>query len=72
MKWNRLLVVFLVVFRFSFAQAQQAPPNPQPDARYKLDILIVVGHPDDDISVTSYVAKLIEQQHKRVAGKFGW
>ena len=43
MKWNRLLVVFLVVFRFSFAQAQQAPPNPQPDARYKLDILIVVG-----------------------------
>jgi len=27
----------------------------------------VVGHPDDDIEVAAYVAKLIEQQHKRVA-----
>ena len=61
----------MVLFRFSFAQAQQAPPNPQPDARYKLDILIVVGHPDDDIAVTSYVAKLIEQQHKRVGVLYG-
>ena len=27
----------------------------------------MVGHPDDDIEVAAYVAKLIEQQHKRVA-----
>jgi LmbE family N-acetylglucosaminyl deacetylase len=47
--------------------AQQAPPNPEPDSRYKVDILEVVGHPDDDIMFTAYVAKLIEQQHKRVA-----
>ena len=72
MKWNRLLLMmFLCSLEFSSAQAQQAPPNPQPDARYKLDILIVVGHPDDDISVTSYVAKLIEQQHKRVGVLYG-
>ena len=51
----------------SQSQAQQALPNPEPDSRYKVDILEVVGHPDDDIEVTAYVAKLIEQQHKRVA-----
>src|ERR1022692_2653251 len=49
------------------SQAQQAPPYPGPDERYKVDILEVVGHPDDDIEVAAYVAKLIEQQHKRVA-----
>lgn len=46
---------------------QQAPPYPPQDERYKVDILEVVGHPDDDIEVAPYVAKLIEQQHKRVA-----
>ena len=47
--------------------AQTAPPNPQPDSRFKVDILEIVAHPDDDIEVAAYVAKLIEQQHKRVA-----
>jgi LmbE family N-acetylglucosaminyl deacetylase len=48
--------------------AQQQPAaNPGPDTRYKVDGLVVVGHPDDDIEVAAYVAKLIEQQHKRFA-----
>src|SRR5438094_5112602 len=46
---------------------QQAPPNPEPDYRYKIDILEVVGHPDDEIMVAAYVSELTEQQHKRVA-----
>ena len=49
------------------SQSQQAPRYPSPDERYKVDILEVVGHPDDDIEVAAYVAKLIEQQHKKVA-----
>jgi LmbE family N-acetylglucosaminyl deacetylase len=49
------------------APAQQAPPYPEPDSRYRVDILLVVGHPDDDIEVASYLAKIIEQQHKRAA-----
>jgi LmbE family N-acetylglucosaminyl deacetylase len=49
------------------SQSQQVPTNPEPDNRYKVDILEVVGHPDDDIEVAAHVAKLIEQQHKRVA-----
>ena len=32
-----------------------------------MDILEVNGHPDDDIQFAAYVAKLVEQQHKRVA-----
>src|SRR5437868_3046179 len=53
------------------AQVSQAPPNPQPDDRYKVDILVVVGHPDDDIEVASYVARLIEKEHKRAAVVYG-
>ena len=72
MKRNRLLLVmFVSVLSFSRARCQQAAPNPEPDARYKLDILIVVGHPDDDIAVAAYLAKLIEEQHKRVALVYG-
>ncbi|HEV2698382.1 MAG TPA: PIG-L family deacetylase [Terriglobales bacterium] len=38
-----------------------------PDSRYKADILLVVAHPDDDTLVTSYLARAIFDQHKRVA-----
>ena len=38
-----------------------------PDERYKADILLVVAHPDDDTLVTSYLARAIFDQHKRVA-----
>jgi len=64
--WSSVLAVFLAA-GVSKSQSQQAPANPEPDSRYKVDILEVVGHPDDDIEVAAYVAKLIEQQHKRVA-----
>lgn len=47
--------------------SQQSPPNPEPDIRYKVDILEIMGHPDDDIMAAAYVAKLIEEQHKRIA-----
>jgi len=62
-----LVVALLILAAQTPASAQQAPPYPEPDSRYKVDILEVVGHPDDDIMFTAYVAKLIEQQHKRVA-----
>jgi LmbE family N-acetylglucosaminyl deacetylase len=38
-----------------------------PDDRYKADILLVVAHPDDDTLVTTYLARAIFDQHKRVA-----
>src|SRR5215470_13814783 len=69
---HRVFVTFLFTcITFLSSRAQQAEPNPQPDARYKVDILIVVGHPDDDIEVAAYVAKLIEEQHKKVSVVYG-
>src|ERR1700756_5555314 len=67
MKRTLLVGFFIACISISIAKAQQAEPNSQPDARYKVDGLIVVGHPDDDIEVAAYVAKMIEQQHKRFA-----
>jgi LmbE family N-acetylglucosaminyl deacetylase len=66
---NRRLSFLLILLCSSCAvRAQsQAPALPEPDVRYKVDILLVVGHPDDDIEVAAYLAKAIEQQHKRAA-----
>ena len=66
-----LVLALVLMICVSRSNSQQAEPNPEPDARYKVDILIIVGHPDDDIEVAAYVAKLIEQQHKRVAVVYG-
>lgn len=60
-----LLVCLLSAFQFALSQT--APAIPAPDSRYKVDVLVIVGHPDDDIEVAAYLAKQIEQQHKRVA-----
>ncbi|HEX4006189.1 MAG TPA: PIG-L family deacetylase [Acidobacteriaceae bacterium] len=40
---------------------------PVPDARYKADILVVVAHPDDDTGVSTYLAKAVLDDGKRVA-----
>ena len=34
----------------------------EPNPRYKVAILVIVGHPDDEIEVAAYLAKVIEQQ----------
>lgn len=73
MKSNHLLwiVLFTLSFGMLSSPAQQAEPSPQPDSRYKVDILIVVGHPDDDSEIAAYIAKLIEQEHKTAAVVYG-
>jgi LmbE family N-acetylglucosaminyl deacetylase len=44
--------------------------NRPPDPRFKADILVVVAHPDDETMVTSYLAREIYDEHKRVAVVF--
>lgn len=44
---------------------------PEPDERYKADILVVVAHPDDEGMVIGYLAKAIFDLHKRVAIVYG-
>jgi LmbE family N-acetylglucosaminyl deacetylase len=46
---------------------QQAPPLLAPDARYKADALLIVAHPDDDVVIGGYLARLAIDEHKRVA-----
>ncbi len=48
-------------------RAQVQPPIPAPDSRYKADILVVVAHPDDDTGVSTYLAKAVFDEGKRVA-----
>src|ERR1700759_4745724 len=42
----------------------------EPDARYKVDILLVVAHPDDEGAATAYLARAIDEG-KRVAVVYG-
>jgi LmbE family N-acetylglucosaminyl deacetylase len=41
------------------------------DERYKVDVLVVVAHPDDEGAVTPYLARAIYDLHKRVAIVYG-
>src|SRR4030088_2783872 len=41
-----------------------------PDERYKVDILLVVAHPDDEGAATAYLARAIDER-KRVAVVYG-
>lgn len=48
----------------SFAQGPQVVRGP--DERYKVDILLVVAHPDDEGGATPYLARAVYDLHKRV------
>ncbi|HKW62638.1 MAG TPA: PIG-L family deacetylase [Candidatus Acidoferrum sp.] len=63
-----LLAVFLVV-PLPKAAAQEPKPLPQSDERYKVDILAVVAHPDDEAAVTPYLARALDE-HRRAAVVF--
>ena len=63
MKVLQTVVVSFFCFFASDASAQISAP----DQRYKVDLLVIVAHPDDDIFVSSYLARAIFDQHKKVA-----
>jgi LmbE family N-acetylglucosaminyl deacetylase len=50
--------------------AQERRILPQPDERYKADMLLVVAHPDDEGAATPYLARAIDEG-KRVAVVYG-
>jgi LmbE family N-acetylglucosaminyl deacetylase len=57
---------------FAAALAAQTPKSaiaPQPDDRFKADVLLIVAHPDDETGVSGYLAELLDQ-HKRVAAVY--
>jgi LmbE family N-acetylglucosaminyl deacetylase len=71
----RRLIIELLSFVFPlFAAGMTAaehPANvPLADGRYKVDILLVVAHPDDEGAATPYLARALDEG-KRVAVVFG-
>src|SRR6202790_1603027 len=74
--WLRLVCVFLClglamqICAGATAQdkkpAQTLTPLKAPDERYKVNILLVVAHPDDEGAATAYLARAIDEG-KRVA-----
>jgi len=65
-------LLFLMGFLLgSFSRAQEPQKIKGPDERYKVDILVVVAHPDDEGAVTPYLARATYDLHKSVAVVFG-
>src|SRR5579859_2636591 len=60
------ILVLLLAARGAAAQVQ-APVLLSPDDRYKADLLLIVAHPDDDVVVGGYLARIALDEHKRVA-----
>jgi len=61
------ILSLLAVPELAFAQATRVA---QEDPRYKVDILVVVAHPDDEGAATPYLARAIDEG-KRVAVAYG-
>lgn len=60
--------LLLLAALYSSAQSTaQAPDLLQPDPRYKADLLVVVAHEDDEVMIAGYLAKLAQDEHKRIA-----
>jgi LmbE family N-acetylglucosaminyl deacetylase len=65
MKLGRLVLWSMWCCATTLGQTPQVVQGP--DERFKVDILVVVAHPDDEGSVTPYLARAIYDLHKRVA-----
>jgi LmbE family N-acetylglucosaminyl deacetylase len=60
--------MFLLSMLSVLAQdASTAPDLLRPDARFKADVLVVVAHEDDEVMIAGYLAKLAQDEHKRIA-----
>ena len=71
MKASLFVLIISILCSVPTALSQQAPPLLSPDQRYKADILLVVAHPDDETAISSYLARAIFDQHKRIAVIYG-
>jgi LmbE family N-acetylglucosaminyl deacetylase len=61
----------LLVILCSFLLHAESQTNPPADARFKVDLLVVVAHPDDETELGAYLARAIFDEKKRVAVVFG-
>src|SRR5579885_352697 len=47
-------------------ESSMAPDLLRPDPRFKADVLVVVAHEDDEVMIAGYLAKLAQDEHKRI------
>jgi LmbE family N-acetylglucosaminyl deacetylase len=66
----RMLIIVFLAMPLPKLAAQEPKALPLPDERYKVDLLLVVAHPDDEGAATPYLARALDE-HKRVAAVFG-
>jgi LmbE family N-acetylglucosaminyl deacetylase len=69
-RFTRFLILPVLLVCGSRLSAQASKALPQPDERYKADILLVVAHPDDEGAATPYLARALDEG-KRVAVAYG-
>ena len=67
----KVFLLFVVALLGLPVYAQQPQKIKSADERYKVDILVVVAHPDDEGAATPYLARAIYDLHKSVAVVFG-
>jgi LmbE family N-acetylglucosaminyl deacetylase len=65
------LILLSAIFMGSLLRAQVPAPSTRPDQRFKVDLLLVVAHPDDESEIGGFLAKAIFDEHKRVAVVYG-
>jgi LmbE family N-acetylglucosaminyl deacetylase len=68
----RLLIVLVFLVGVAVAQlsndsAQMPPPARTHDDRFKTDILVIVAHPDDETAISTYIARAVFDENRRVA-----
>ncbi|WP_109485246.1 PIG-L family deacetylase [Occallatibacter savannae] len=61
------IAILLFTFRLFAQESSTAPEQLRPDARFKADVLVVVAHEDDEVMIAGYLAKLAQDEHKRIA-----
>jgi LmbE family N-acetylglucosaminyl deacetylase len=72
MKAALRFIVILICATLPTASLAQAPkPVLGADDRFKVDILVVVAHPDDEGAVTPYLARAIYDLHRKIAVVYG-
>jgi LmbE family N-acetylglucosaminyl deacetylase len=59
-------IIFVLLFGTACFSAS-AQVDPSPDERYKTDLLLVIGHPDDETFIAPYLARVAFDQHKRIS-----
>jgi len=62
-----ILAVVLLTHLPASTQVRYEEIYPEPDTRFKTDILLIVAHPDDETAIGSFLAKMIFDENKTVA-----